>query len=401
MGNALREIPPTAGLPSRWGDLLPVSRTPLETQLATLLHLPPVAIECSGSAALVIALTTLKESNARDAVVIPAYTCPLVVRAVRQCGLRPVLCDLRPSHFDLCPNTLAMLCDARTLAILPTHLGGRVADLAPVLAVARRCGAWVIEDAAQALGATWRGHPVGTVGDAGFYSLAAGKGLTLYEGGVLMTRDADLRRRMHATSARVAPTTPAREGRRWLQLLGYMALYRPFGLRLAYGMGLRHALRRGRLIEAVGDDFPRTVPLHRVGAWRRAIGARAVRRLPLFLDTLASDAVRRKARLATIPHVTVMADPPDGRGSWPFFMVLMPTAQARDAALARLWTAGLGVSRLFIHALPDYPYLAGELDSSAVPHARDFAARMLTVSNSPWMRDVDFERICAVLEESV
>lgn len=400
MRNTLREIPPTAGLPLRWRDFLPASGRSFETGLAALLHLPTVQIECSGTAALVVTLTALKQISLRRSVVIPAYTCPLVVRAIRHCGLRPVLCDLRPNHFDLSPRTLVNLCDDDTLAILPTHLGGRVADLAEVLAVAQYTGARVIEDAAQALGATWRGRPVGTIGDAGFYSLAVGKGLTLYEGGVLVTRDDALRRQVRETGDRIVPSAVTWESRRLLQLLGYTALYRPLGLRLAYGMPLRRALRHGRLIEAVGDDFPLAVPLHRVGGWRRAIGANALRRLPLFLETLAASAAKRKARLDTIPGITVMGDAPDGRGTWPFLMVLMPSSQARDAALARLWPAGLGVSRLFIHALPDYPYLASVLGNADVPNARDFAARMLTLSNSPWMRDADFERICAVLDES-
>jgi dTDP-4-amino-4,6-dideoxygalactose transaminase len=164
---------------------------------------------------------------------------------------------------------------------------------------------------------------------------------------------------------------------------------------------LWRALRNGRLIEAVGDDFSADIPLHRVGGWRRAIGARAWARLPPFLETLARQAAARLPLLAAIPGVRVMGDPQDARGTWPFFMLLMPTAQARDAALARLWTAGLGVSRLFIHALPDYPYLAPHLDSADTPRARDFAARMLTVSNSPWLAGGDFQRVCAALAESV
>ena len=400
MRNTLREIPPTAGLPLRWRDFLPVSGKSFDTGLASVLHLPTVQIECSGTAALIVTLTALKQISMRRSVVIPAYTCPLVVRAIRHCGLRPVLCDLRPDHFDLSPRMLVNLCDDDTLAILPTHLGGRVADLAEVLAVAQHTGARVIEDAAQALGATWRGRPVGTIGDAGFYSLAVGKGLTLYEGGVLVTRDDALRRHVRETSDRIVPTAPTWEGRRLLQLLGYTALYRPLGLRLAYGIPLRRALRSGRFIEAVGDDFPLTVPLHQVGSWRRTIGANALGRLPMFQQTLAASAARRKAQLDAIPNIKVMVDAPDGRGTWPFLMVLMPSAQARDLALARLWPAGLGVSRLFVHALPDYPYLAGALDDADIPNARDFAARMLTISNSPWMRYADFERICAVLDQS-
>jgi perosamine synthetase len=396
MPEPLREVPPTAGLPLRWRDFLPRGRR-LETGLAALLHLPAVQIECSGTAALIIALTALKRASARRAVVIPAYTCPLVALAIRHCGLKPVLCDLRRDHFDLSPQALEETCDEDTLAVIPTHLGGRVADVVNVKKITQRTGAAMIEDAAQALGATWQDQPVGALGDAGFHSLAVGKGLTLYEGGVLIAREEGLRRSLRATAAQLAPARAAWEVRRLLELAGYAALYRPPGLRLVYGMPLRRALRQGRLIEAVGDDFTDDIPLHRVGAWRRAIGANALARLPSFLEKLSRQAATRKTRLAAIPGVTVMDDPVGGRGTWPYFMVLMSSARARDAALDQLWQAGLGVSRLFIHALPDYPYLAGHFDKADVPNARDFAARMLTVSNSAWLDESGFRSICQVL----
>ena len=399
MPDKLREVPPTASLPLQWRDFLPASGHSFEAGLATFLHLPSVQIECSGTAALIVALTALTRISARRSVVIPAYTCPLVVLAIQHCGLKPVLCDLRQDHFDLSPQILEEACNDDTLAIILTHLGGRIADVNSVKKIALRIGASVIEDAAQSLGATWQGQPVGTLGDAGFYSLAVGKGLTLYEGGVLVARDADLRQQLHETSKQIAPYRLIWEIRRLLQLAGYTALYRPFGLRLAYGMPLRRALRKGKLIEAVGDDFSADIPVHRVGAWRRAIGANALARLPSFLDALSEQAATRKTKLMAIPGITVMDDPAGGRGTWPYLMVLMQTAQARDAALARLWPAGLGVSRLFIYALPDYPYLAAYLGKVDAPNARDFAARMLTISNSPWLREADFLRICAVLAE--
>ena len=68
--------------------------------------------------------------------------------------------------------------------------------------------------------------------------------------------------------------------------------------------------------------------------------------------------------------------------------------------LKELWTAGLGVSRLFIHALPDYGYLRDIVAPTALPRARDFAARSLTIGNSLWLRDSEFERICSTLERA-
>jgi dTDP-4-amino-4,6-dideoxygalactose transaminase len=123
-----------------------------------------------------------------------------------------------------------------------------------------------------------------------------------------------------------------------------------------------------------------------------------VTRLPVFLGQLSAQAQRRLPRLRRIDGIEVLGDPAGARGTWPFLLLLLPDRQRRDAALARLWSSGVGVSRLFIHALPEYAYLAGVVPAAEVPHARDFAARSLTIGNSPWVTDEDFEAICSVLE---
>jgi perosamine synthetase len=392
------ELPPTAGLPLRFADLRPGAAT-LAADIAAQLGTPPLQLECSGTASLLIALTALHELQPqRRRVVIPAYTCPLVAIAVQQAGLELQLCDLRAGHYDMDPVALRAACDERTLAIIPTHLAGRVADVDDALAVARSVGAYVIEDAAQALGARRDGVSVGLTGDIGFFSLAAGKGLSIYEGGLLLARDPELRERLARTAARLVPHRLGWEWKRSLELLGYAALYQPRGLRLAYGNPLRRALRRGDPVAAVGDDFLLTIPLHRVGRWRQAVGAHAATRLPAFLDQLSAQAQCRLPRLRQIGGIEVLDDPAGARGTWPFLLLLLPDQQRRDAALTQLWSSGLGVSRLFIHALPDYAYLAGVAPAQDVPHARDFAARSLSISNSPWVTDEDFETICRTLE---
>jgi dTDP-4-amino-4,6-dideoxygalactose transaminase len=394
----LHEVPPTAGLPLRLADLLP-GRTDLAGRLAAQLDTPPLQLECSGTAALLLTLRVLKaRAPQRPVVVVPAYTCPLVAIAVHCAGLRLRLCDLKPGHYDMDPQALAEACREDTLAVLPTHLAGRVADVDTVVALARKAGACVIEDAAQALGARDRGASVGLRGDIGFFSLAAGKGLSIYEGGLLLSRDAEMREALRRAHAEV-PHRFGWELRRSLELLGLAALYRPRGLGLAYGRPLRAALRRGDAVAAVGDAFAPTIPFHRVGAWRRAVGAHAAARLPAFLGVLAAQAQARVPRLQRIAGVHVFADPPGAQGSWPFLLLRLPDPRTRDAALARLWQAGLGVSRLFIHALPDYAYLADRVPRQDVPNARDFAARTLTISNSPWLDEERFEAICRTLED--
>lgn len=420
LGFLPREVPPTAGLPVRLSELFWPLAHDLPALAAQFLGVEEVGISASGSAALVLILQTLRRLRARRQVVIPAYTCPLVVLAVAQCGLQPVVCDVAPGSFELDLDHLAALCGPDTLAVLPTHLGGRVARLDPVLAVARTAGAFVVEDAAQAFGARVQAQAhgaapegaqsVGLAGDAGFFSFAAGKGLSLYEGGAWVARDAALRAEIAATARQLQ--TPARGFEAWrsLQLLGLALCYRPRLLPYVYGLPLRRAVRRGQLAQAVGDVFGLPIPLHSVGAWRRAVGARALRRLPAFQTALARQAQRRLPQLARLPGVKVLGYAPadtavdgtaaDGaaQGLWPFFMLLLPTPAQRDAALAALWPRGLGVTRLFIHALPDYAYLRPWLPAQHCPHARDLAARMLTISNSPWLDDAGFACIMAELE---
>ena len=394
-----QELPPTAGLPLRLDDLWPGPQLALTHILATQLGTPPLQLECSGTASLLIALTALRELQPqRHRVLVPGFTCPLVAIAVHQAGLELQLCDLRPGHYDMDPVGLRQLCDEHTLAIIPTHLAGRVADVDDALSAARAVGAYVIEDAAQALGARKDGASVGLAGDIGFFSLAAGKGLSTYEGGLLLARDPAIRELLARTAKRMVPRRPGWEWRRSIELLGYAALYRPGGLRLAYGNPLRRSLRRGNPVAAVGDDFPLEIPLHRVGRWRQAVGARAAERLPAFLDQSRQHAQQRMARLRRVAGIKVFDDSPGSQGTWPFLLLLLPDQAGRDAALAQLWGAGLGVSRLFIHALPDYAYLADVVPAQELPHARDFAARSLSISNSPWMTDEDFETICQTLE---
>lgn len=391
-----RETPPTAGLPLRLADLGGTTPAPLTALAAAWLGVEEVQLECSGTAALTVALTALAEDMpSRREVAIPAFTCPLVPLAIRRAGLVPRLVDLGPGHFDMDPQRLEDACGPLTLAVVPTHLGGRVADVETANAIAHRAGAVTIEDAAQALGARCPNGFAGTQGDIGFYSLAAGKGLSIFEGGLLVGRDEALRARFRRVAKQIACWHPGWEIRRSLELAAYAAFYRPHGLGWAYGRPLRRALRRGDLLGATGEHFAADFPLHPVGRWRRAVGARAFHRLPVFIEATTQQALARAPRLAAIPGLHLFSDK---GGTWPYLMLLLPDEALRDAVLKRLWTSGHGVTRMFVHALPDYRYLESMPGDDDVAHARDFAARTLSISNSPWLDEAAFEHVCAVIE---
>lgn len=393
-----REIPPTAGLPFRGADLLP-GRGALTEVLAAQLDTPPLLLTCSGTVAFMVALRTLSQrAPQRREVVVPAYTCPLVAIAVHALGLRLRVCDTRAGHFDMDETALSGLCGDDTLAVVPTHLAGLVADVDMANRIARRAGAWVIEDAAQALGALDHGRSVGLRGDIGFFSLAAGKGLSIYEGGLLVSRDEALHDALHRTHDAMVPYDGGWEWRRSLELLGLAALYRPVGLTVAYGLPLRRRLRQGDPVAAVGDDFPARIPMHRVGQWRQGVGARAAARWPAFLADRRARAARRVDRLRQVAGLEVIVPREDSEGSWPFLLLRFADAACRDAVLDDLWCAGVGISQLFVHALTDYTYLADRVPNVPTPNARAFAQCTLTLSNSPWLDDATFERVVRVIE---
>ena len=397
-------VPPTAGLPLQLTDLLPWPAAHFAQQLAQWLRVDEVQLECSGTSALMVALRALKTLKpGRVEVIAPAYTCPLVALAIAQCGLQLRLCDLRADALDMDPARLQQLCSDNTLAVLPTHLCGRVADVDSALRCARAVGAYVIEDAAQALGARVDGTTVGIKGDVGFFSLAVGKGLSTFEGGVLVAREHEMRAALRAEGTRTRFNLWW-ELRRSVELLGYAALYRPSGLRLAYGKPLEAALVRGDWVEAAGDDFDDAIPQHKLGLWRQSVGARALRRLKAFQQQNAAQAQARVAQLKACGLELVEDAAPHAQGVWPVILLRLPSQQIRDAVLQAHWGDGSGLSLPFVHVLPDYGRYDHVLTSARhddVTQARDWALRLLAISNSPWLDDARFARLLATLQRAV
>ncbi len=128
-----------------------------------------------------------------DEVIVPAHTFIASALAVSAVGARPVLVEVDEASFNLDPARIKAAITPRTKAIMPVHLYGQPADMAPILDIARQHHLRVIEDASQAHGARYRGQRVGTFGDAGCFSFYPGKNLGAYgDAGGLVTNDAEL-----------------------------------------------------------------------------------------------------------------------------------------------------------------------------------------------------------------
>jgi dTDP-4-amino-4,6-dideoxygalactose transaminase len=146
----------------------------------------------SGTDAILVALMALGIGPG-DEVICPSFTFFATAGSIARVGARPVFADSCPECFNLDPAGIEPLITGRTKAIIPVHLFGQAADMDPVLEIARRHGLAVIEDAAQAFGAVYRGRPVGSLGDFGTISFFPTKNLgALGDAGLLVTNDETL-----------------------------------------------------------------------------------------------------------------------------------------------------------------------------------------------------------------
>lgn len=159
----------------------------------------------SGTSAIYVALRAL-EIPAFSEVICPPITDPGGVMPVALCNLVPIVADSEPDSYNISSRSIAERITARTRAILVAHIAGVPADMTPILRIARAHNLPVIEDCAQAHGATYRGRPVGTFGTFGCFSTMSGKHhATGAQGGVVFTRNKALYWRCRRYSDRGKP----------------------------------------------------------------------------------------------------------------------------------------------------------------------------------------------------
>lgn len=150
----------------------------------------------SGTDALWLALLALGIGPGDEVITVP-MTFIATAEAISRTGGTPVFVDIDETTYTMDPAGLQRALTARTKAILPVHLFGQMADMEPIMAFARQHGLFVVEDAAQAHGASYRGNRAGSLGDAGCFSFYPGKNLGAFgEAGAIATGDVEIARKM-------------------------------------------------------------------------------------------------------------------------------------------------------------------------------------------------------------
>jgi dTDP-4-amino-4,6-dideoxygalactose transaminase len=185
----------------------------LEEEIAQLCGAAHGVGVASGTDALILALRACGV-QAGDEVLIPPFTFVATGSAVSALGAKPVFVDIRPDTYNLDPSDLARRVTPRTRAIIAVHLYGLACDMDPVLDFGQSHNLRVIEDNAQAIGATYKGRPTGSMGDAACLSFYPTKNLGAYgDAGMVVANSSEMAERLrslrnHGQSAKYVSTEP-------------------------------------------------------------------------------------------------------------------------------------------------------------------------------------------------
>ena len=164
----------------------------LEKQVAQYSDCVAAVGVSSGTDALLAALMTLG-IGAGDEVITTTYTFFATAGSIWRTGAKPVFVDIEPDTFNIDPTKIEAAVTKKTRAIMPVHLFGQMADMDPIMEIAGRHNLYVIEDAAQGIGSTYKGRKAGSIGTVGCFSFFPSKNLGgMGDGGMIVTRDAEL-----------------------------------------------------------------------------------------------------------------------------------------------------------------------------------------------------------------
>ena len=312
----------------------------------------------NGTVALHLAIAVL-DLQPGDEVIMPTFTIISCATPVVLAGARPVLVDSDPRTWTMDVNQVEAKITSRTRALMPVHIYGHPVDMEPLLALAGRDGLTVIEDAAEAHGAEYRGQRCGSFGTVSTFSFYANKLVTTGEGGMLLVDDDGLAER--AARLRNLGFQP---GRRFLHdELGFN--YRLTNLQAALGLA-----QLERMDEIV--------------ARKRAIGHAYTQ------------------RLSELPGVQLQVQQPWARGVyWMFGLVLDETTRLDAATFAqRLLERGVE-TRPFFLGMHEQPVLRarGFFDGESYPVAERIARQGLYLPSGLALQESDIDRVCEAVRE--
>lgn len=326
-----------------------------EAQVAASVSLPHAIAVSSGTAGLHLCIRALGIGEG-DEVIVPSFTFIAAANALRYERALPIFVDIDASTLNIDPQRIEEAITPRTRAIMAVHTFGVPAEMSAILEIAARHDLIVIEDACEAIGGEYLGRKVGAIGQVGVFAFYPNKQITTGEGGMVVTADEALARRIRA-------------------------------------------LRNHGRYET--DDWFQHTELgfnYRISEINCALGLAQMRRLEEILRKRETVAAGYQQRLNRNPQLTLPSSGLIGsRVSWFVYVVRLPAAR-RDAIMRRMSDAGIGCGRYFapIHLQPSY---AAWRDSGNLAVTEAEANRTLALPFFNNLKAEAIDEVCDVLEE--
>jgi dTDP-4-amino-4,6-dideoxygalactose transaminase len=391
-----RLVPP-AGFPLAAHEVLdgmrgvisePRTRRRARRALADYLAVRRVWLFSSGRASLTVALRALAGARPeRRQVVMPAFTCYSVASAVVRAGLTVRLVDLAADGFEIDAESLERAVGDDTLAIVATHLLGLPTDLRPFRRAATAHDAWLVDDAAQALGARLKGQAIGGAGDLGLVSFGRGKPLSTLGGGALACDNPALIDLIEPVASaverpgRLASTRAACEAGLYSWLLRPEVYWLPSRL---------------PFLKIGVTEFDTEYPIHGQPGFKSGLLRATLERLDHVNEQRRQTAEHLALGLRGLPQVVLPAPPPDSYAYFLRFPLLVPGASERERLIGALRSAGYAAGRLYPRSLNRVDELAGACPDHgrSFPAAEALAERLVTLPTYPHVTADDARTMC-------
>lgn len=290
----------------------------------------------NGTAALHVALLALGIGHG-DEVIVPDLTFIASANAVTYCGAQPVFADVDAATWTLDSHDAAAKISARTKAIMPVHLYGHPANMTPILELAKEHDLRIIEDAAEAHGAEYKGQRVGSIGDIAAFSFFGNKVVTTGEGGMITTNDEKLAARA----------------------------------RLLKGQGMNPERRY---------HFPIVGYNYRMTNLQAAIGVAQMERIDWFIERRREVAAWYDNALKNLP-VTTMTEASWAKSVYWLYSICVPEGIDRDLLMARLLDKGIETRPFFYPTHLQPPYLRAA-EGQTFPVTTKLGAQGLSLPSS-------------------
>jgi dTDP-4-amino-4,6-dideoxygalactose transaminase len=336
----------------------------------------------SARTALYLLLQTLSKAEPnRVNVLLPAYTCPALVKVIQDVGLWPYPIDISPDTFAFDAEQLANHLNEQVLALICVHPFGIPQAIEEQIIQAHAVGAVVIEDAAQAMGAGWQGQPVGVRGDFGLFSLGPGKPLSVGGGGLVCTNDQTQAQVLKQSWQHLPPASARVSAWSLARLLLIRLATHPRGWWLAARFGM----------QSWGlNPKSWSYTYRQLSQAQARVGLAQLSELDQINQVRCENGRQLTTRLQDFDFVHIPQIPAEADPIYLRLPIIVDTAERREQLYHALWSANLGAGRLYHYSLPE---IFPQIETLPCPGAVQIGQRLLMLPTHHYLTLKDITRI--------